>query len=74
MPTIELTYVSRGSRFNDPTWKMERWSGEGAHRLLVDKQVMAHSAVLKMLPLWEERGFEVIIPQYGHEMAATTPL
>jgi hypothetical protein len=59
-----LTYVSRGSRHNDPTWRVERWSGSGADRQLVDVQSMSHTAVLKMSPLWEERGFKVTIPAY----------
>lgn len=62
---IILTYVSRGSTFEDPTWHMERWRGSGADRELMDVQSMSHQAVLKMTPVWEERGFRVTIPAYA---------
>jgi len=62
---IILTYVSKGSDFQDPTWRMERWSGSGADRKLMDVQSMSHRAILKMTPLWEERGFKVTIPAYA---------
>lgn len=61
---IILTYLSRGSDFDDPTWHYERWTGSGASRELIEKGSISHTAVLKMSPLWEERGFKVTIPAY----------
>ena len=61
---IILTYISRGGWDNDPTWRVERWTGAGADRKMIEVQSMSHSAVLKMSPLWEERGFKVTIPGY----------
>ena len=61
---IILTYISRGSSLHDPTWRVERWTGSGANRQMIEVQSMSHTAVLKMSPLWEERGFKVTIPAY----------